>query len=386
MADTRELDVVVFGATGFTGRLIVDHLMETYGAEGSVKWAMAGRSQSKLESVRAEIGAPASVPVIVADTDDLDALKEMAGRTKAVVTSVGPFQLYGSNLVQACAETGTDYLDLAGEPVWVREMIDQHEATAKSTGARLVFSAGYDSIPSELGVWFTQKLAVERFGKPVPRVNGRVSVFAGGIGGGSAASGAATRAAVAKDPSMGPKLMNPFLLTPGFDGVAQPPSMQPEKDTELNNNVVPFFLAMVNTKSVHRANMLLGYPWGESFLYQEMMLDTPEAAGSFPDAANLPGGPPKPGEGPSKEERDNGSHEMVFVGLADDGKRIKVSVGGKGDPGFRSTSRMIAETALCLIDTPDLSGGAWTPVAALGEKLMDRLTNKAQITVREEAL
>lgn len=385
MADNREFDVVVFGATGFTGRLVADHYLERYGVNGPVKWAMSGRSLEKLEAVRDEIGAPSDTPLIVADSNDLANLKELASRTKAVITAVGPYQLYGAKLVQACAEGGTDYLDLAGEPVWVRDMIDQHEQTAKTSGARLLFSAGYDSIPSEAGVWYLQKLATEKFGKALKSINSAVSVFKGDIGGGSAASGAATRAAMEADPSIGPRMMNPFLLTPGFDGVQQPASMEPGNDPDLGP-VVPFFLAMINTKSVHRANMLLGHPWGTDFEYKEMMLNTPDAAGSFPDAANLPGGPPKPGEGPAEDVRNNGSHKMVFVGTSQDGEKLKVSVSGKGDPGFRSTSRMIAETALCLIEAPDVAGGVWTPVAALQGKLIDRLTAKADITVQQEPL
>jgi short subunit dehydrogenase-like uncharacterized protein len=382
MTKESKLDLVVFGATGFTGRLIADHLLERYGVNGEIKWAMAGRSQSKLEQVRDEIGASSDLPLIVADSDNLASLKAMAEQAKAVITSAGPYQLYGANLVQACAESGTDYLDLSGEPNWIRQMIDQHEETAKASGARLLFSAGYDSIPSELGVWYTQKLANERYGKSVSRVNGRCRVFGGAIGGGSAASGAATRAAVEKDPSVGAQLANPFLLVPGMTGPEQPPSMEPENDADLGTNVVPFFLAMINTKAVHRANYLLGYPWGENFQYQEMIFEGPEASGKFAVQYEVP--PPKPGEGPSKEERDNGSHETVFVGIAENGERIKVSVSGKGDPGFRSTSRMIAECAIALVDSPEVKGGCWTPVSALEQKLMDRLVKYAEVTVTEE--
>ena len=382
MTESKEFDVVVFGATGFTGRLIADHLLERYGANGAVKWAMAGRSHEKLKSVRAEIGGAEDIELIVADTDDLASLKAMAERAKAVVTSVGPYQLYGAKLVQACAETGTDYLDLAGEPHWIRDMIDQFEGTAKNSGARMLFSAGFDSIPSEAGVWSLQEMALERLGKPFPRINGRVRVFDGGIGGGSAASGANTRAAVEKDPSLGAKLMDPFLYTPDNVGPEQPSSMAPEEDPDLGP-VLPFHLAMINTKSVHRANMLLGYPWGKEFAYQEMILNTPEAAGAMPDPAAPP---PKPGEGPSKERRDSGSHEMVFIGIGEDGEKIKLGVRGEGDPGFRSTSRIIAETALCLIDTPEVQGGMWTPISALKGKLVERLQANADVTIGEETI
>jgi short subunit dehydrogenase-like uncharacterized protein len=381
MSTTKNIDLVVFGATGFTGKLIADHLLDRYGVNGSISWAIAGRSQEKLESVRDEIGASNDLPIIVADSNDLSSLKAMAEQSKAVITSAGPFQLYGDNLVQACAECGTDYLDLAGEPNWIKKMLDAHEGTAKETGARLLFSAGYDSIPSEIGVWYTQKLATERFGKPLARVNGRVRVFGGSIGGGSALSGATTRAAVEKDPSIGAQLMNPFLLVPNMEGPAQPPSMEPEDDADLGK-VFPFMLAMINTKAVHRANYLLGYPWGEDFQYQEMIMSGPDAVEKFAAQHEVP--PPKPGEGPSKDERDNGSHEMVFIGTSETGEKIQVGVIGKGDPGFRSTSRMITETALCLIESPEVSGGCWTPVSALGQKLFDRLNTRADMTIAEE--
>ena len=381
MDHNRNFDIVVFGATGFTGKLIADHLYENYGVDRDLRWAIAGRSQEKLEKVRVELTGANELPVIVADSDDLASLKAMAERTQVVITSAGPYQLYGDKLVLACAECGTDYLDLAGEPNWVKRMLDAHEGTAKETGARLLFSAGYDSIPSEIGVWYTQKLAKERLGKPLSRVNGRVRVFGGAIGGGSALSGATTRAAVEKDPAIGAQLMNPFLLVPGMEGPAQPPSMEPEDDADLGK-VFPFMLAMINSKAVHRSNYLLGYPWGEDFQYQEMIMAGPEAADKF--AAQHESPPPKPGEGPSKEQRDNGSHEMVFIGHSENGEKITVAVTGIGDPGFRSTSRMIAETALCLIESPEVSGGCWTPVAALGEKLFDRLNARAQMKIAEE--
>jgi short subunit dehydrogenase-like uncharacterized protein len=381
MAHNRQLDIVVFGATGFTGKLIADHLLENYGVSGDLSWAIAGRSQAKLDAVRDQLGAPDELATIVADSDDLASLKAMAEQTKVVITSAGPFQLYGDKLVQACAECGTDYLDLAGEPNWIKKMLDAHEGTAKETGARLLFSAGYDSIPSEMGVWYTQKLAQERFGKPLSRVNGRVRVFGGAIGGGSALSGATTRAAVEKDPSIGAQLMNPFLLVPSMEGPAQPPSMEPEDDADLGK-VFPFMLAMINTKAVHRANYLLGYPWGEDFQYQEMIMAGPDAADKFAAQHQTP--PPKPGDGPSKEQRDNGSHEMVFIAHADNGDKITVGVSGVGDPGFRSTSRMISETALCLLESPEVAGGCWTPVSALSDKLFERLNTRAQMTIAEE--
>lgn len=377
---SKNLDIVVFGATGFTGRLIADHLLDRYGESGEIRWGIAGRSAEKLNAVRAELGASDRLPMLIADSDDLESLKAMAGQTRSIITSTGPYQLYGAKLVEACAETGTDYLDLAGEPNWIYEMIEAHEAAAKASGARLLFSAGYDSIPSEIGVWYTQELAKERFGKPFQRIDGSIRVFGGAIGGGSALSGATTREAMAKNPSIGAQLMDPFLLVPDTQGVPQPPANEPLEDPDLGA-LFPFPLAMVNTKAVHRANYLLNHPWGEDFQYREMIMAGPKAAEKF--AAQHATPPPKPGDGPPEHERNNGSHETVFIGQTEQGEKIQVGVCGKGDPGFRSTSRIIAETAICLLDA-DIPGGCWTPVSALQQALFERLTAHADITIIEE--
>src|SRR5580692_250216 len=223
MADAaREFDIIVYGSTGYTGRLVAAHLLKTYGAAGEIAWAMAGRGADKLAEVRDEIGAPASLPLVVADASDPASLKAMAGRAKVIITTVGPYQLYGDGLVAACAEAGTDYVDLTGESHWIAKMIAANDAKAKASGARVVFSCGFDSIPFDLGVFFVEEEAKRRFGAYAPRVRGRVRGLKGGLSGGTLASGMATQAAAAKDPSIGPLLANPFALTPGFEGVAQP--------------------------------------------------------------------------------------------------------------------------------------------------------------------
>ena len=186
---TREFDIIVYGATGYTGRLVAEHFVREYGSrDDGPKWAMAGRSLAKLESVRDEIGAPQSTPLVVADADDAASLEAMCNRTRVVITTVGPYQLYGDALVAACVKTGTDYTDLCGEPVWMRQKIDEHQATAEASGAHICFSSGFDSIPFDLGVLMTQKEAVKRFGKPAPRVKGRVRAMQGGASGGTVAS------------------------------------------------------------------------------------------------------------------------------------------------------------------------------------------------------
>lgn len=384
MNPNAEFDLIVYGATGYTGRLVAEHLAQAYGVGGEVKWAMAGRSADKLAAVRDEIGAPKGTPLVVADAADSASLKAMVARAKAIVTTVGPYQLYGSELVAACAAAGTDYLDLCGEPNWMRAMIEAHDAAAKASGARILFSCGFDSIPFELGVWFCQDAAKAKLGGPVPRVKGRLRDMKGGLSGGTAASGAATMAAIQKDPSLLAIMMSPFGLTPGFEGPPQPAGQAPEEDPDVGP-VAPFMMAVINTKNVHRSNLLMGHPYGKDFVYDEMVMGAPGSGGpGFTDLGSLPGGGPKPGEGPTKEERESGYYDVLFVGVAADGRRVRVSVKGDKDPGYGSTSKMLAETAICLVRAPDVAGGVWTPGAALQGRLVERLQKHAGLTFTVE--
>jgi short subunit dehydrogenase-like uncharacterized protein len=391
MKSSPKFDIVVYGASGFTGQLVAEYLASRHGG-GDLAWAMAGRSLDKLAAVRDAIGAPADTPLLSADAGDPASLNAMLAQTRAVLTTVGPYQLYGSDLVAACAATGTDYLDLCGEPVWMRQMIDAHHATAQSSGARIVFSCGFDSIPFELGVFFLQKTAKAEFGAPVSRVKGRVRRMKGTFSGGTAASVKATFAAAAKDLSLVSLLKNPFALTPGFDGPKQPPGNKPVHDDDLGMWAAPFVMSTINTRNVHRSNLLMGFPYGRDFVYDEMMLagsgEKGEAMARAIVAANAemggPGGP-QPGEGPSKHERETGFYDVLFVGLAADGRQVRVAVRGDRDPGYGSTSKMIAECAICLErDMPDLAGGIWTPGAAMGDRLIKRLVDNAGLTFEVE--
>jgi short subunit dehydrogenase-like uncharacterized protein len=197
-----EFDVIVWGATGYTGRLVAQHMLNTYGVGGELKWAAAGRNAAKLDEVLAGIGAPAALPRLIADAADPASLDALVRRAAVVISTVGPYQLYGSPLVAACAAAGTDYVDLTGESNWIAEMIGAHEAPAKASGARLVFSCGFDSIPFDLGVYFVEEEAKRRLGAYTPRVRGRVRALKGGLSGGTMASGMATQAAIQKDPSI----------------------------------------------------------------------------------------------------------------------------------------------------------------------------------------
>ncbi|MFC3071063.1 saccharopine dehydrogenase family protein [Phenylobacterium soli] len=383
MNPNAEFDVIVYGASGYTGRLVAEHLAKRYGVGGAVKWAMAGRSAAKLAEVRDAIGAPKDTPLVVADADDTASLEAMVRRAKAVITTVGPYQLYGDALVAACAAAGTDYLDLCGEVNWMAKVIAAHDATAKKSGARICLSCGFDSIPFEIGVYFCEETAKAKLGAPVARVKGRVRAIKGGLSGGTAASGAATMAAVQKDPSVLPILMNPFSLTPGFQGPEQPAGNQVQHDEDVGADVGPFMMAAINTKNVHRSNFLMGHPYGEDFVYDEMTIVVPGQPTEF---TALGQGGPKPGEGPTKEERETGFFDVVFIGLGADGRQVKVSVKGDKDPGYGSTSKMIAESALCLIeDCPTTPGGVWTPGAAMQDKLVKRLEQNAGFTFTVES-
>ena len=384
----RPFDIVVYGATGYTGRLVAEYLAHHYqGAAGvgAPKWAMAGRSAAKLAEVRDLIGAPADTPLIVANSDDPASMKALVEQTRVVVTTVGPYQLYGEPLLAACVAAGTDYADLCGEPVWMRQMADKYHAAAKASGARIAFSSGFDSIPFDLGVFMLQKEAKARFGAPVPRVKGRVRAMQGGFSGGTAASLTATLAALGKDPTLVPYMVSPFGLTPGFEGPAQPKGDAPEFDEAVGSWCAPFIMAVINTKNVHRTNFLLGHPYGADFVYDEMLLTGPgeqgEAIAKHVAATPMIGNPndPKPGEGPTKEERDNGHYDVLFVGEYPDGRTIRYGVKGRYDPGYGSTSRMIAETGIALLDCK-AEGAISLPGALLGEALVQRLREHAEIT------
>lgn len=390
---SAKFDIVVYGATGFTGQLVAEYLTQHYKSDKTLKWAMAGRSLGKLKAVRDAIGAPGNTPLIVADASDAGSLRAMAEQTMSVITTVGPYQLYGEELLAACVATGTDYFDLCGEPIWMRQMIDKYEAAAKESGARIVFSCGFDSVPFELGAFFVQEEAKRVFGAPAARVKGRVRDMRGTLSGGTAASAKATFDAVAKDISLIAILNDPFALTPGFAGPKQPKGNRPLLEEDLQSWAAPFMMALINTRNVHRSNMLMGFPYGQDFVYDEMVLTGPgekgEANAKRVMAANAEKtGPsaPKPGEGPSKEERDNGLFNLLYVAIAPDGRAVRAGVTGDRDPGYGSTSKMISECAICMLrDVTDVAAGFWTPGAAMQHKLIKRLRDNAGLTFAVEA-
>lgn len=384
----KNLDVVVYGATGFTGQLIAKYLQSAY-HDSDLKWGISGRNGHKLETVKQSLGINSDIPTIIADSNEAASLAELAQTTKVVIAAAGPYQLYGESLIAACVEAGTDYVDLCGEPTWMRQMIDKYGEAAKASGANIVHSCGFDSIPSDLGIWKLQQLAKTQFGKPLSRVKGRVEAMQGGPSGGTVASFMVSKQSAAKDPTLGALMFDPFALTPGQRGAEQPNGNQPRFDKDLNSWATPFVMAIINTKNVHRTNALLGYPYGEGFRYDEMIATGPgdkgeQIANALAKGDGLVGGgdAPKPGEGPSPEEQESGFFTLGFHGF-DDGNHLCVRVSGDKDPGYGCTSMMITEAALCLLEQGDtLKGGFWTPASAMAAPLITRLEQKQVLSFK----
>jgi short subunit dehydrogenase-like uncharacterized protein len=373
--ETVRYDLVVLGATGFTGKLVCAYLQQQHAAGREFSWAIAGRSLEKLEAVRAEIGDPA-VSIMVADSCDSGSIERLTASTRLVVSTVGPYQLYGSALLAACARSGTDYVDVCGEPLWMREMIDRYEETAKASGARILFSCGFDSIPAELGVWLCQQEAGKVFGRAVPRIYGRMCKFIGGPSGGSMASGMAMMKLANEYPEKAAMLVSPFALTPGFQGPVHPPYNVVEDEPGLGM-VGPFTLGPTDMKNVHRSNFLMGHPYGTDFIYDEKLVNPPPPPPQPPSLDSLP----KPGEGPSAYIMENGCFELLMIGEDASGKDVRVVLDGRNDP-YRTTSKLVCETALALLRAENLQPGIWTPIAALGEELVSKIFEHTGIAVR----
>ena len=382
----REFDVVIFGASGYTGKLVAEYMHDQYGDDQSIKYAIAGRNTEKLLEVKKDLNLNEDITILEVDSTDLDSLDKMTTSAKCILTTVGPYQLYGSKLVESCTKNGTDYVDLTGEPGWMYEMINAHKETAQKSGARLVFSCGFDSIPFDLGVYFVQNAAKEKFGKPAPHVRGRVKAMNGEFSGGTIASLGATMSTLKEKPELIKVLANPFSLTEGFEGPSQLDDSKPLLDEKMNMWLAPFVMAPINTKNIHRSNALLDHAYGKDFCYDEMMIagegDEGEQIAKAMSSGNPMGGDnvPQPGEGPSKESREQGNYDVLFFADLEEGS-IGARVTGDMDPGYGSTSKMIAESALCLVqDCSNLEGGIYTPAPSMGEKLIDRLIKKAGLT------
>ena len=388
MNNLNKYDFVIYGATGFTGKLVVEYAIKQYNNNNEVSWAIAGRNNEKLEHVKEKYNLPSNIGKIVVDSNDQDSIDEMVSQTKCVLTTVGPYQLYGEKIIKTCISTGTDYVDLCGEPGFMHKIISECSSEAKETGARVVFSCGFDSIPFDLGVLFVQEEVMSKLNKYAPSVRGRVRAMNGEFSGGTAASMKATMAALQSDPELINILVNPHALCDGIQGVQQDDDSKPTYDEELNTWLAPFFMAPINTKNIHRSNKLMNHIYGENFKYNEMWIQGPgeegKAAAEFISTMNPLGDAPEPGDGPSRESRENGNYDVLFCADVD-GETIKASVSGDMDPGYGSTSKMIAESAVCLVkDCEDLAGGIYTPAASMGNKLIKRLESNAGLTFNLE--
>ncbi|MEQ8860583.1 MAG: saccharopine dehydrogenase NADP-binding domain-containing protein [Pseudomonadales bacterium] len=401
----REFDVIVWGATGFTGRLVAAHLLERFGASSNFRWALGGRSEARLDEVRAGLGEQAAqVPLVLGDADDQAQLDVIAARTRVVCSAVGPYALHGSKMVAACVHHGTHYCDLTGEVHWMRRMIDSHHQRARETGARIVHTCGFDSIPSDLGTWFLQQEMQRRFGAPAAAVKLRVREMRGGFSGGTIASMLNMMDEAQGDPGIRQVLDDPYGLNPegersGLDG---PERSLPEYDGDVGAWVTPFVMAAINTKVVRRSNALFGYDYGRDFRYDEGMV-MPFGPWGFPLAASLSAGSaaasaaasvgalrrlitpmlPRSGQGPSEQARAAGGYVIDLIGKGSTGgdADLRVTIRGRGDPGYASTSRMLGEAATCLAqDDLRSEGGVLTPAVAMGEALLARLPLHADVT------
>lgn len=398
--------IVLYGATSFVGQLVAAYLQKflTEGsADNEVSWAIAGRNQQKLEQVRDQVGNK-ELPLIIADSEDADSLNAMAAQAQVIISTVGPYLKYGEPLIKACAENGTDYVDLTGEALFIKDMLDKYQQTAKESGARIVNSCGFDSLPSDLGVLFTQNCAQKEYGEYCETINMRVKAAKGGLSGGTVSSMATIFEEIGKDKSLRKQLANPYLLNDDDNrpNVRQENVNLPQWDAENERWVAPFIMASINTRIVHRSNQLRDYQYGRDFKYDEAiwlpaglkgrLMSYGMTAGIAGFAASMMFKPsrdllnehvlPKSGDGPSKSEQENGYFDIRFFGYTNKNHKVETKVTGDKDPGYGSTCQMLAQSALCLlqdISKQQVEGGFWTPAAAMGESLIERLQDHAGI-------
>ncbi len=399
----RTYDVVVYGATGFTGRLVAEHLVTRIAGGESFTWAMAGRNAAKLAEVAAEVGA-SDVPTIIADSGDPASLAAMAASTTVVISTVGPYTTYGEPLVAACVEAGTDYVDLTGEPQFVRRMIDTYQDAAEASGARIVHSCGFDSIPSDLGTMFAQATMQAQHGVAATKVHMRVKGARGGVSGGTLASMMAMMDQAAADPEIAAVLADPYSLLPAGERIGPHTKDRTgaSYDPSFQTWIAPFVMEAINARIVRRSNALMGAPWGRDFMYDEAVMvgdglagrakATAMAAGTGVGTLAMTSGTvrgladkvmPGAGSGPDAEARENGFFDIRIRAEhpEDAAKDVVVKVTADRDPGYGATSRMLGEAALTLAaGESSVGGGSWTPASALGEALMERLVAHAGMT------
>lgn len=397
MKKSAKFDVVLFGASSFVGQILCAELFAQYGLKGSLRWAIAGRSKEKLELLRASLGAKAKyLPLLLADAADQPALRKLCAQSKVIVSTVGPYALYGEPLVKACAESGTDYCDLTGETQFIHRMLERYEAPAQSSGARIVPSCGFDSIPSDLGVHFLQAHAQQRYGAPCTKIQMRVRKLRGGFSGGTIGSILNVVKEASGDAQLRRGLSDPYWLCPpsARKRVRQSELRFARYDQAFKSWSAPFVMSGINTRIVQRSHALSPHAGQSDLLYDEAMLTGAGFAGrlkasgiaaglaGFLVAAAVPPARwllqtlvlPGPGAGPSPAAQLSGGYDLRFLGSTANGQTLRAQVTGDRDPGYGSTARMLCQAASCLaLDVPDRPGGFWTPASLFGEKLIARL-------------
>ena len=406
--------LIVFGATSFVGRILTRYLATTYGVGGELKWAIAGRSEARLQQVRQELadslhGSTSGLPILLADAASDEQLRALCDQTRAIVSTVGPYALYGEPLLRACAESGTDYCDLTGEPQWIRRMIEHYEDAARISGARLVHCCGFDSVPSDMGVYFLQEEAIRRFGKPATQVHMRVKTAKGGLSGGTIASMLQLVRDMMADPSLRRRLADPYVLCPPHHGFRARQHHQKgvAKDTDLLSWSAPFIMAAINTRVVHRSNALRNSHYSDNFRYDEAMLTGRGIRGWLTGAALvtamgvlLLGAAlrptrwllehyllPAPGEGPTPQQQQKGCFDIRFIGRTADNRTLVTRVSGDRDPGYGSTAKILGEAIVSLAcdfcdeqgNKTGRGGGFWTPASLFDEGFITRLQRNAGV-------
>lgn len=404
--------LIVFGATSFVGQILCRYLHEL-NKDGSLHWLMAARSEEKLKRLQQELGGPYVPEYRLADAANETQLRALCEEAGVIISTVGPYALYGESLIKVCVETGTDYCDLTGETQWIRRMVDRYESKARESGARIVHCCGFDSIPSDLGVWFLQQQAQQQLGTHCQHVKMRVRTFKGGFSGGTVASMINVAKEVASDPALRREMADPYSLCPADSK----PQVRQHKitaamDEDVQSWIAPFVMEGINTRIVHRSNSLLGHPWGKDFLYDEAVMTGADKKGRSRAKRTALGQTlmmvgfaipptrwlmsrflPKPGEGPSPEMQRTGFFDLVFVGHTGentgDNRTIRTTLYGERDPGYGATARMLGQAALCLRDDVSKAnrpGGFWTPASALAEPLIPRLEKYAGLSFTVESV
>lgn len=402
----KPYDLIIFGATSFVGEILCQYMVENYGVDREVRWAAAGRSQGKLEQLRNNLGDSASaLQLLTADAADEAALNDLCAQTRVIISTVGPYALYGESLVRVCVETGTDYCDLTGEVQWVRRMVERYQEAATKSGARIVHCCGFDSIPSDMGVWHLQQAAQAQFGQTCETIRMRVKAMRGAASGGTVASMLNIASEAAGDKELRKELANPYSICPDGHGFTarQHNVSSPELDPESGRWAGPFVMAGVNTRVVHRSNALSGNAYGDNFRYDESMLmgkgfkgrmsatGFTLGLGAFMVGAAIKPTRwvmentflPKPGEGPSPEAQEKGFYDLRFLGETATGEKIRTKVTGDRDPGYGSTAKMLAQAGLSLafdVDKASKGGGFWTTATVFDQRFIDRLEKNAGLS------